>query len=126
MEQNMKKFKHTEQGQATVEVALLIPILALFLLLIVQVALFAREHVLVAQAARSAARELSVNNNRENAISIARRSVPNARVDIARPGTAGQYLSVTVHETVKSSLPLIGVLFPDVTVSSQVVMRVEK
>ncbi|HMS25381.1 MAG TPA: pilus assembly protein [Acidimicrobiia bacterium] len=122
----MEKFNRNDRGQATVEVALLIPFLALFLLLIVQVALIAREHVLVAQAARSAARELSVNSNHENAITVAQRSAPGARIDISRPSTPGQYLSVTVHETVKSSLPLIGIVFPDVTVSSQVVMRVEK
>lgn len=122
----MEKFNRNDRGQATVEVALLIPFLALFLLLIVQVALIAREHVLVAQAARSAARELSVNSNHENAIAVAQRSAPGARIDISRPSTPGQYLSVTVHETVKSSLPLIGIVFPDVTVSSHVIMRVEK
>lgn len=119
------KFK-TDKGQATVEIALLIPVLALFLLLIIQVAIVVRSHVLVANASRAAARELSVNRQQSDAISIARKSAPGSEVSIFRPSTPGQYLSVKVSEKVKSSLPFIGVVFPDVTVRSETIMRVEK
>lgn len=117
---------NTERGQATVEIALLIPVLALFLLLIIQVAIVVRSHVLVANASRAAARELSVNRQQSDAILIARKSAPGSEVSIYRPSTPGQYLSVKVSEKVKSSLPFISVVFPDVTVRSETIMRVEK
>lgn len=115
-----------EQGQATVELAILIPVLAVFLLLIIQVALVVRQHVLVVNASRNVARELSVNDDRNRAIAIARSSAPNSKVSISRPSKPGEYLSVKVSDRVESSLPLIGVIFPDVTVSNETVMRVEK
>lgn len=116
----------TDNGQATVEIALLIPLLALFLLLIVQVAIVVREHVMVTNASRAAARELSVNSDRSSAVSAAHRSTPGATVTVSRPSQVGQYLTVTVSEKVESTLPFIGVVFPEITVSSRSVMRVEK
>ncbi len=116
---------YSEKGQATVEIALLIPVLAVFLLLIIQVALVVREHVLVTHASRAAARELSVSSDQSRAIEAARRSNPHADVKVSRP-RVGEYLHVTVSEKVESSLPFIGVVFPEVTVSSRSVMRVEK
>lgn len=115
-----------ENGQATVEIALLIPVLALFLLLIIQVSLVVREHVLVTQASRAAARELSVNSNASAAITAAHLASPGSHVSFSRPNKVGQYLNVTVTDRVESSLPFIGVVFPDVNVSSRSVMRVEK
>ena len=101
----MIKNQYRENGQATLEVALLLPLLAVFLMLIIQVGLVASRHVLVANAARLGAREASVNQNISDAI-----------IEI----------HVEVSDTVKSSLPIIGVLFPDITVLGKSSMRVEK
>jgi len=49
-----------ERGQASVELALVLPVLILFLLGLVQTALVARDQVLLQDAARAAAREASV------------------------------------------------------------------
>lgn len=122
----MKKMKRKDSGQATVELALLIPLLALFLMLILQVAIVVRQHVLVANAARAAARELSVNSNQSDAISLAHKSVPNAQVLVSRPSESGKYLTVKVKDTVESPLPIVGVLFPQITVTGESTMRVEK
>lgn len=122
----MKNIEQNEQGQSTVELALLIPMLALFLMLILQVAVVVRQHVLVANAARTAARESSVNKNQSDAISLAHRSAPKSKVSISRPSTPGQYLKVKVTDKVESTLPIIGVVFPDITVSGESIMRVEK
>lgn len=116
----------SENGQATVELALLIPILALFLLLIIQVALVVRQHELVANASRAAARELSVSSDTSRAVEAAHRSNPDAQVHIIRPNEPGSYVTVTVRDVVKSNLPFLSVVFPQVTVSSRCTMRVEK
>ena len=50
----------SERGQASVELALVLPVLVLFLLGLVQTALVARDQVLLQDAARAAAREASV------------------------------------------------------------------
>jgi len=127
MKRNRKSIEFDkENGQATVELAMMIPVLAVFLMLILQVALVVRGHVLVANASRAAARELSVDKNQSRAVDIAHKNSPNSTVTISRPSQAGQYLTVSVKETVKSSLPIVGIVFPDVTVSSRSVMRVEK
>lgn len=115
-----------ESGQATVEIALLIPLLAIFLLLIIQVGIVARQHVLVANASRAAARESSVNKDTFSVISTAHKTVPNSQVKISRPDKVGDYLTVTVRDTVESSMPLISIVFPDIAVSSSTTMRVEK
>ena len=56
-----------EGGQATVEVALLLPLLALLLLAVVQVGLVVRDQVLVTHAAREAARAAAVDPQLEAA-----------------------------------------------------------
>ena len=122
----MSTEKSNERGQSTVEVALLIPLLAIFLMLVIQVGLVARQHVLVANASRVGAREASVNRNTGEAVSQVRRTVPNAKVQINRPSTPGQYVRVKVSDTVESSLPIVGVVFPDITVTGETTMRVEK
>ena len=53
--------RRREGGQATVEVALLLPLLATMLLAVVQVGLVVRDQVLVTHAAREAARAAAVD-----------------------------------------------------------------
>lgn len=118
--------KNRESGQATVELALVLPVLAIFLLLIVHVGIVIRQHVLVTHASREAARVLSVENNKTRALSAARTSVKRADVDIHRPSVSGSYLRVTVTDVVHNPVPLIGIVLPDITVRSTTTMRVEK
>lgn len=118
--------KGKDDGQATVEIALLIPVLAVFLMLIVHVALIVRQHVLVTNASRAAARELTVNKDHSNAVAIAHHSAPGSDVHISRPSRKGDYLTVTVRDDIKSTLPVLGIVFPEVSVSSTTSMRVEK
>ena len=114
------------EGQATVEFALVIPVIAIFLLLIVQVGLVVEKKILVTNSSREAARILSVENNSERAVAKAQEILKDANVSISRPSTQGEYLTVTVSKVVKSNMPILGVIFPDVTVSSKTSMRIEK
>ena len=56
----------SDRGQSTVELALVLPVLVLFLLALVQTALVARDEVLVQDAARAAVREASVDAGDES------------------------------------------------------------
>jgi Flp pilus assembly protein TadG len=61
-----------EPGQATVEFALVLPLLVLAMLALVQVALLVRDHLAVVQAAREAVREASVDPDPARAAAAAR------------------------------------------------------
>ena len=75
-----------DRGQATVELALVLPVLVLFLLALVQTALVARDAVLVQDAARAAVREASVGAS-------------SARVRARRRGARSGGVEVDVRRT---------------------------
>jgi Flp pilus assembly protein TadG len=116
----------SESGQATVETALLLPLLAVFLLLIAHVGIVIRQQVLVTHASREAARVLSVENNPSRARAAVHRGAPDAETKFVRPQTVGSYVEVTVTDRVESPLAILRIVLPGVTVTSTTSMRVEK
>ena len=60
-----------DHGQATVELALCLPVVVIALLAVLQVAVVARDHVLVAHAAREAARAVAVGADQATAAEVA-------------------------------------------------------
>jgi Flp pilus assembly protein TadG len=119
----------TEGGQATVELALVLPLVVLFLLAIVQVGLIARDEVLVVHAAREAAREAAVTA----ASGAARRAAEGgsglggSRLDVTvvRRDPPGGQVEVRVNYRAPTDVALVGGLVPDVGLSAKAVMRVE-
>jgi Flp pilus assembly protein TadG len=122
----MRPPRRRERGQATVELALLLPVLVLALLAVIQVALVVRDHVAVVHAAREAARAASVDPDPGRAVAAARRTLPGADVNVGARPAIGEQITVEVSFTSHTDLPLVGALFPDPTLRSRVVMRVEK
>jgi len=115
-----------ERGQATVELALVLPLVVFGMLAVLQTGLVVRDQVAVVHAAREAARAASVDRNPNAAVRAARRVVAGAAVDVgARPAVGGT-IAVTVHHTSRTDLPLVGALFPDPDLSARTVMRVER
>jgi hypothetical protein len=115
-----------EGGQASVELALVLPVLVMLLLAIVQTALVARDAVLVQDAARAAAREASVGSSSSRVRDAARRALPGVDVDVRRTGGVGDPVVVVAHYHDRTTVPLIGPLFPDVDLRTQATMRAEK
>ncbi len=113
-------------GQASVELALVLPVLLMLLLALVQTALVARDAVLVQDAARAAAREASVGASPGRVRDAARRSLPGVTVEVQRTGGVGEPVVVVARYHDRTTLPLIGPLFPDVDLRSRVTMRAEK
>ncbi|QXC60098.1 pilus assembly protein [Aquihabitans sp. G128] len=118
-----------EGGQATVELALALPVVVLALLLVVQVALVARAQLLVVHAAREGARAAAVDPD-PGAAARAARATPglragDLRVEVAGRGGEGSRVRVTVRYRVRTDVPLVGGLLGDPTVSATVTMRVE-
>jgi Flp pilus assembly protein TadG len=115
-----------ERGQATVEFALVLPVLVLALMAVLQVALVVRDHIALVHATREAARQASVDPDPSAARRAAHRSLPHSHVEVGARPRVGESIKVRVTYRSHTDLPLVGALFPDPVLESEVVMRVEK
>jgi len=115
-----------EQGQSTVEFALVLPLVVFMLLAVVQTALVARDEVLVVHAAREAAREASVGAGEERVRAAVGRVLPGASVLVAPDPGIGEPRAVTVRFVSHTDLPLVGAIFPDPELTASVTMRAER
>lgn len=114
------------RGQATVEFALVLPLLLLMTMLVLQVALVVRDQVAVVHAAREAARAASVDPDPRAAVTAARRTLDEVDVELRRPAEVGESLRVEVRYRSSTNVPLVGPLLPDPELSAHAVMRVER
>ena len=113
-------------GQATVEFALLLPLVVFAALALIQVGLVVRDHLAVVHAAREAVREASVDPNAAHAVAVAHRTLPGADVEVSARPAVGEPIVVDVRYRSVTDLPLVGQLFPDPVLHSRAVMRVER
>ncbi|HVM07852.1 MAG TPA: TadE/TadG family type IV pilus assembly protein [Acidimicrobiales bacterium] len=119
-----------EGGQASVELALTLPVVALLLLAVLQVALLGRDYVLVTHATRAAAREAAVDRRPasvRHAALIAAPTLKAARVSTEtsyRRGSPG-IVNVRLQYRSPTDVPLVGPLLPDVVLSGNAAIRDE-
>jgi Flp pilus assembly protein TadG len=114
-----------DRGQATVELALALPVLCTLLLGVVQVAAVIGDQLAVDLAAREAARAASVAANGPAAArAAAERATPLRPLDVAVSTSAGA-ITVTVTHTDHTNTPLIGAFVADVTLRSSTTMALE-
>ena len=116
----------SDRGQASVELALVLPVLVLFLLALVQTALVARDEVLVQDAARAAVREASVDAGEGRVVAAARRTLRGVDVEVHRSNGVGRPVVVVVRYHDHTNLPLVGALYPDVVLHATATMRAER
>ncbi len=108
------------------ELALVLPLIFAMLMLLFQVALVARDEIVVVHAARDAVREATVSRDPGLITAAARRNLPGATVRVVRRGRVGEPVEVTITYVSRTDLPLIGALLPDLTLHSASVMSVER
>lgn len=117
------------RGQATVEVALALPVVVLVLLAVIQVALVAQSQILVTHAAREAARQIAVDSDRSRAVEVARATPglepQRVSVEVGPRGEVGSTVAVTVTYRAPTDVPLVGALFGEPDLQATVAMRVE-
>lgn len=120
---------HDERGQATVEAALVLPLVVLLLLGVVQIGLLVRAEVLVTHAAREAVRAAAVDPDPDAATRAATTasSLDAERMKVTVQGRdgPGSRVQVEVTYTAPTDVPLIGGLLGDVTLQATATMRVE-
>jgi len=118
-----------ESGQATVELALALPVVAVLLLALVQVGLVVRAHVLVGHAVREAARAAAVDPDPDApaGAAVAAGGLDPDRIEVDASGRAGPGSRVTVVVTyrVPTDVALIGRFVADLELTAQATMRVE-
>lgn len=117
-----------ESGQATVELALALPLLAVLLLALVQVGLVVRAHVLVGHAVREAARAAAVDADPAAAdAAAAAGGLDPDRVEVSTGGRAGpgSRVTVVVRYQVPTDVALIGRFVADLELTAEATMRVE-
>ena len=115
-----------ELGQATVEFALMLPLVVLLLLAVFQTALVVRDYVATVHAAREAARAASVDRDPSAARAAAQRVLRDARVDVGPRPRVGEPVRVEVTYRSRTDLPMVGLLFPDPELHATATMRAER
>ncbi|MBW3627561.1 MAG: pilus assembly protein [Actinobacteria bacterium] len=119
-----------DRGQAAVELALVLPLVAALALALLQVALVVRDQVLVVHAAREGARAAAVSDDpgAAQAAALAGASLIPDRVvvEASGRGEAGSRVRVLVRYVSVTDLPLVGPLVGDVELSGSASMRVER
>lgn len=118
-----RRHARSDDGQAAVELALVLPAVVLLLLALVQFALIARDELLVVHAAREAARAASVAGSGSVA---ANRVLPGADVEISGGERVGDLVVAVVSYRSVTDLPLVGPLVPDPWLHARITMRAER
>ena len=114
-----------DTGQATVELALSLPLLFMFLLAIVQLVVIVRDQLAVQLAAREAARAAAVAIASTAVAQDAANRAVSLRPLIVGTRVAIDTVTVTVSHVTHTDVPLIGALLPDITVNATATMALE-
>jgi len=116
--------RRRDPGQATVELALALPLVCLLLFGIVQVAVLGRDQLAVQLAAREAARAAAASPDLGVGSTAAHRAVAVRPLTVEISENGGT-VTATVTYTDHTDVPLIGALLPDVVLTATVTMAVE-
>jgi Flp pilus assembly protein TadG len=114
-----------DHGQATVELALCLPLLFLFLLGIVQLVVIVRDQLAVQLAAREGARAAAVAASPGEAAERSADRAVSLRPLLVTTIKSASTVTVVVSHITHTDVPLIGALIPDVTTRAEATMALE-
>ena len=118
-----------EKGQSSVELALSLPIVFFLLMGLLQTVVIARDHIQLNHAAREAAREAAVSDNRSSPrrAAVARTTLDPDRLKVEVTGQqrGSRRVQAKLTYEVPTRAPVIGLLVPDVTLEAEAAMRRE-
>jgi hypothetical protein len=115
-----------QEGQATAELAVVLPVVLLLVLALVQAALVLRDDLAVVGAAREAVRAASLDPDPARAERAAAAVLPGATVHSEPRPAVGELVRVRVSYRSPTTLPLVGPLLPDPVLVARAAMRVER
>ncbi len=125
MSRRRRRPSRSDRGQATVELALALPLVCVFLLGAVQVAVIVADQMSVLAAAREAARAAAVAADPQGAARAAAERATRLRPLDVDTVLGADAVTVTVVSTNHTDVALIGALLPDVVVRADVTMALE-
>ena len=118
-----------EAGQSAVELALALPVIFLLLLALLQTAVIVRDKVALTHAAREAAREAAVHDDRSapRRAAVSRSGLDPDRLTVRVTGQqrGSRRVSARLSYEVPTEVPILGLLIPDVTLRAAASMRRE-
>jgi TadE-like protein len=114
-----------DRGQAVVELALVLPLVVLFALAAVQVAVVARDQLAIEYVAREAARAAAVSANPHGAANAAAQRVTNLDPIDVSVHVAGDVVRVHVRYVNTTDVALIGAAISDTTLEATAAMTWE-
>lgn len=119
-----------EDGQATLELALCLPLLAIVFAGLVEVSLVAVDQVRVSHAAREGARASAVDPDPQAARAAAGASGLDGIEVAVEPGaeerSPGRPTTVTVAYPYRSRVPVVGAVFDRFVLEADATMRIER
>jgi Flp pilus assembly protein TadG len=118
-----------DRGQSTVELALVLPLIALLLLGLFQVGVIARDRVALVHAAREGVR-VAVMDPSPEAVTVAVRGAtsldPSAlRVELTGGTDSGDLVTVVVRYTCRTDVAVTGSVVPDVEMAERLSAIIE-
>ena len=117
-------------GQASVELALVLPLVMILLLAVVQLGLLVRDQILVVHAAREAVREAAVDPAADapRRAALASSTLADARLTVTTTGrgAVGSRVRVDVAYKAATGVPLLGAAVDRLTLRASATMRVER
>lgn len=117
-------------GQAAVELVLVLPLVLVVALAALQVALVARDQVLLVHAAREGARQAAVSADDASVAAVTGRATALTAARLAvrtvRPPGTGAAVTVTATYRSPTDVPLVGGLVGDVRLTAAATMRSER
>ena len=117
-------------GQASVELALVLPLVVMLLLAVVQLGLLVRDQIMVVHAAREAVREAAVDPAPDAArrAALASSTLVESRVAVTATGrgAAGSRVRVEVTYRSPTTVPLLGAALGDLPLRASAPLRVER
>lgn len=118
-----------QRGQATVELALTLPVAVLFALVVAQAGLVAIDQLLLTHAAREAARAAAVKPDvgaaRTAATGGSRLDPSRLAVQLGGGTSEGDRLTAALVYQSPTDVPIVGRFIGDVTLNAEVTVRVE-
>jgi Flp pilus assembly protein TadG len=115
----------TDRGQATIEFALCLPLVVVFVLVVLQVAIVVRQQLAVDLAAREAARAAAVSGAPQQAARAAVDRIEVLEAPSVDVSLGPDTVDVTVSQTVRIDMPIVGAMVRDISVSGTATMALE-
>jgi len=116
-----------QNGQSTVEFALVLPVVLILILGLLQVAVLARDQITVLGAAREGVREAIVTSDEGAIASAAKNAAPGLNLDVkvTRGTERGDSAKVNVSAP-PAKLPIVGEMVGGMNLKASATMRMEK